>query len=69
MSNPNFIVELKERLMEAEAERDYYQSLVESFFTGEVPKHGASLQHFILAKHGKLRLKELTKQPSLLRSE
>lgn len=64
----SYIATLKERVTEAEAERDYYQSLVASFFTGDVPD-GASFEHFILAKWGRRRLEENKKQPVLLRSE
>lgn len=58
---------LKQRLKEAEAERDYYMSLVGAFFTGEVPKQ-AALQHFILAKWGRRRLEEQKELPALLKT-
>ncbi len=63
-----YVSELKQRVMDAEAERDYHKSLVESFFSGDVPER-ASLSHFLMAKWGRKRLEELSKQPALLRSE
>lgn len=48
------VAKLKQRVLDAEAERDYYRSLVESFFTGDVPD-GASPEHLILAKWGRAR--------------
>ncbi len=58
---------LKQRLKEAEAERDYYKSLVGAFFTGEVPAQ-AALQHFIIAKWGRMRLEEQRNLPALLKT-
>ena len=60
------VIDLKARLLEAEAERDYLGSLVASFMTGEVPRK-ASLQHFILAQWGRKRLDEQRAMPALLR--
>jgi len=63
----SYISQLKARALEAEAERDYYRSLVETFFSGDVPDEGSSLNHLILAKYGRKRLEALSKQPALLR--
>ena len=65
----SYISELKERLIDAEAERDYLLSLVETFETGELPAGGADFRHFIFAKWGRKRQDEMKKQPTLLRSE
>ena len=65
MSN---IAALKERVMDAEERADYYESLVNAFFTGETPD-GANLNHFILAQWGRKRLDEKQVQvAALLRS-
>ena len=61
-------VTLKQRVIQAEAERDYYASLVEAFFSGDIP-HGASIDHMILAKYGRKRHEDLNNTPALLRSE
>lgn len=60
----NNIAALKQRALNAELERDYYRSLLETFFDGEVPEF-ASL---VLAKWGRKRLEEQRSQPALLRS-
>lgn len=66
MSN---IADLKERVLKAEAERDYYESLVDAFFSGEVPD-GANFNHFILAQWGRKRLEaKEPKVPVLLSSK
>jgi hypothetical protein len=65
MSN---IAQLKERVQEAEAERDYYRSLVEAFDTGEVDPHYSSLKHMIFAQWGRKRLEERKSKPALLQS-
>lgn len=65
----SYITQLKQRVLEAEQERDYYRSLVETFFSGDVPEEGSSLNHLILAKYGRKRLETLAKQPSLLRTD
>lgn len=64
----SYIAELKTRVLAAEAERDFYRSLVETFFTGDIPD-GACLDHLVLAKYGRMRLQSLSKQPALLRSD
>lgn len=66
MSN---VSDLKQRVLDAENEVAYLSSLLESFFTGDVPDVGASLTHMLLARWGRKRLEELSKQPALLRSE
>lgn len=48
-----------------EAENKFLHSLLESFWTGDVPEN-ASLDHLVLAKAGRLRLQELRKKPALL---
>lgn len=62
MSN---IATLKERVLQAEAERDYLASLVNAFFTGEVPD-GADFNHFIMAQWGRKRIAEKKQTPVLL---
>jgi hypothetical protein len=54
MSN---IAQLKERVLTAEARVEHLQSLVDAFFTGDVPE-GSSLQHAVLAQWGRRRLDE-----------
>lgn len=61
------VIALKEKLVAARAERDYYASLVEAFLTGEVPSR-ASLQHFIFAQWGRKRLEEQRTVPALLKA-
>lgn len=68
MSKTSF-ASLKQRLRDAEQERDYYKSLVGAFRDGMVPSEGASLQHFIFAQWGRRRLAEQKGVPSLLRGE
>jgi hypothetical protein len=48
-----------------EAENKFLRSLLQSFWTGDVPEN-ASLDHLVLAKAGRLRLQELSKKPVLL---
>lgn len=48
---------LKERITVAEAEREYYASLVDAFFTGEAPS-GGNFNHFIMAQWGRKRLEQ-----------
>lgn len=57
---------VQERLAEVERDRDYYKSLVESFFNGCVPETGGNLQHFIMAKYGRLRKESMAPVPRLL---
>lgn len=57
--------DLKQRVLRAEAERDYYVSLVDAFFSGEAPAP-ASLQHVILAQWGRRRHAEMSRTPALL---
>ncbi len=59
--------ELKDRLKEVEAERNYYESLVLSFLDGTTPEEGNSLTHVIFAQWGRKRLQELRGTPALLR--
>lgn len=63
----SYVSELKQRVTQAEAENNHLKSLLDSFFTGDVPEH-ASLSHMVLATWGRKRLDELAKQPALLRS-
>lgn len=59
------IVSLKQRLRAAEARCEHMASLLDTFFTGDVPDN-ASLEHFQLARWGRKRLEELKSQPALL---
>lgn len=61
--------QLRQKLRDAEAERDYYLGLVGAFRDGQVPDVGASLQHFIFAQWGRKRLAELKGVPALLRGK
>lgn len=58
--------QLKQRVLDAEAELAYYKSLVGAFFTGIVPENPA-LQHFIFAQWGRKRLAEQTNLPAILK--
>lgn len=62
------IAQLKQRVIDAEEDAGYYQSLVDAFFSGEVPP-GATLSHFVLAKWGRKRLDEMKATAALLQSE
>lgn len=64
----NNIAKLKQRVLDAEAERDFYQSLVEAFFSGDVPDT-ASPEHFILAKWGRKRHEEKRATAILLQTD
>lgn len=57
---------LKSQVAVLEEERDYYKSLCDSFFLGEIPKQGATMQHFILRQYGRLRQENKVKQAALL---
>lgn len=52
-------------LKELEAENAFLASLLNSFWTGDVPEN-ASLDHLVLAKAGRHRLQEMSKKPVLL---
>ena len=60
-----YLADLKQRVCDLQDERDWLQSKLDSFFTGDVP-NGASFDHMILAKYGRIRLIEKSKQPALL---
>lgn len=62
MSN---IADLKDRLEVAEAERDYFSSLVDSFYSGVAPVNG-NFNHIIMAQWGRKRLAEKSKSAVLL---
>ena len=49
------VINLKERVVVAETERDYYKSLVDSFFSGVSPQ-GGNLNHIVMAQWGRKRL-------------
>lgn len=66
MSKTSFAA-LKQRVRDAEAERDYYKSLVGAFMEGRAPSEGNSLQHMIFAQWGRRRQAEMAKTPALLR--
>ena len=53
------------QLQEALERANYYESVCETFFSGDVPQN-ASLTHIIVAKYGRKRLEELKKKPALL---
>jgi hypothetical protein len=59
------VAQLKERVITAETERDYYRSLVDSFFTGEAPE-GGNFNHLLMAQWGRKRLAERKKQVAAL---
>ena len=54
MSN---IAQLKERVLAAEERAEYYESLVDAFFSGEAPE-GANFNHIVMAQWGRKRLAE-----------
>jgi hypothetical protein len=56
---------LEEQLDDREAEIDYLRSLLDSFWTGDIPQ-GATLDHMKLAKYGRKRLEDQGKVPALL---
>lgn len=62
----NSIADFKRRAVEAESRAEHLHSLLESFFTGDIPVNG-SIDHHILGKWGRKRLEEMKSQPSLLR--
>lgn len=59
------VAELKARVLEAEALAAHYESLLDSFWTGNVPEN-ASFEHMILASAGRDRLAKKAKQAALL---
>lgn len=61
------IADLKERVLVAEARVAHLQSLVDAFYSGEVPEVG-TFDHHILAKWGRRRLDERVKTAALLAS-
>jgi len=54
----SYIAALKGRVIELEDEVERLQSLLDTFFSGNVP-HNASPDHFVLAKWGRRRLEEM----------
>jgi hypothetical protein len=60
------VAKLKQRVVDAEQKAEHYRSLLETFFTGDIPDN-ATFDHLILAAWGRRRLEELSAQPSLLR--
>lgn len=54
MSN---IAQLKERVLIAEVRAEQLQSLVDAFFSGEVPE-GGGLEHVVMAQWGRKRQEE-----------
>lgn len=62
------IAKLKQRVLDAEAERDFYRSLVEAFFSGDVPD-GAVPEHFILARWGRKRHEDKRTTAALLQTD
>ena len=59
------VLELKERVVQAESERNYYKSLVDAFFEGKSPQ-GGNFNHIIMAQWGRKRLDEKKKQVAAL---
>lgn len=59
------IIAMKQQILDLEAKTEYLQSLLDSFWSGDVPRN-ASFDHLILAKAGRQRLKETGKTPALL---
>jgi hypothetical protein len=57
---------LKQRILDLEDEVAYYKSLVEAFYSGDVPP-GASLQHVVLAQYGRLRHEKIRPTAALLK--
>jgi hypothetical protein len=55
---------MKQRALEAEAQVKFLASLLDSFWTGDVPDN-ATPDHMILAKYGRRRLQEIKKQPAI----
>lgn len=51
------IADLKQRLVAAEADRDYYMALVQSFFSGE-PRISNNLDAAIIAQWGRRRIEQ-----------
>lgn len=60
-----YIQQLKERVLSAEAEATELRSMLDAFFTGNVPDD-ATLQHVILAQWGRKRLDEKKRNGVLL---
>lgn len=56
---------IKQRLLEAEAKVQELESMLDSFWTGDVPSN-ATFDHLILAKWGRARLAEKAKTCALL---
>lgn len=61
----NYTAQLKERVLVAEEQVRLLQSMLGSFWTGDIPEQ-ATLDHMVLAKWGRKRLEEKSKQPALL---
>lgn len=60
----SYIAGLKGRVIELEEENERLQSLVDTFFSGNVPQN-AGPDHFVLAKWGRRRLEDMRTQPSV----
>lgn len=56
---------LEKRVLALSEFNDRLQSLLDTFWTGDIPS-GASLEHMVLAKAGRLRLQEKAKVCALL---
>lgn len=61
------IKEVRAKLKDALERADYFESCVETFFTGDIPSN-ASFKHLILATWGRKRLESLKKTPALLQT-
>lgn len=60
------VARLKQRVIDAEQQAEHYKSLLDTFFTGDIPDN-ATFDHLIIAKWGRKRLEEQKSQPALLR--
>jgi hypothetical protein len=60
-----YLGELKQAYVDIQLENEHLKSLLNSFWTGDVPQ-GATLDHMKLAKYGRIRLADMGKVPALL---
>lgn len=57
------LIQLKERVLEAEARAEQLQSLVDAFFTGQAPE-GGGFEGVLMAQWGRRRLAEKNENKS-----
>jgi hypothetical protein len=60
-----YVTVLCDKILDQHDEITHLKSLLESFWTGDVPQN-ATLDHMKLAKYGRQRLAEIGKTPALL---